>query len=81
MCAVKISCSIKMDGEPSPQANILSSLLLCKLDTCVVVNLQLSIIFNSNGMWVSQDASVKALHSNIRWYEANGPDADDRMEV
>ena len=32
------------------------------------------------GCGVSQDASVKALHSNIRWYEANGPDAEDRME-
>ena len=32
------------------------------------------------GYGVSQDASVKALHSNIRWYEANGPDAEDRME-
>ena len=32
------------------------------------------------GCGVSQDASVKALHSNIRWYEANEADADDRME-
>ena len=32
------------------------------------------------GCGVSQDASVKALHSNIRWYDANEADADDRME-
>ena len=32
------------------------------------------------GCGVSQEANVKSLHSNIRWYDATAPDAEDRLD-